>query len=117
MQDVAGIDRLQPAQLLDAGRAKGRRLEQVAVAQHSHRHRAGVPAACGEAAEERRLGGSVVEMKGLGIEVAREREHGFAGDFVVAELADLADRKVFPEGRGAGKAVGGSAGGVMAAAV
>ena len=56
VQDVAGIDRLLPAQLLEAGRAEARRFEQVGVAHHAHRHRAGVPAA-------RRRGGRRAKLR------------------------------------------------------
>src|ERR1019366_2086437 len=95
-QRVAGKDGVRPRQAFDAGRAEDGRIEQVLVANHAHCHGAGVPATGGKLSEQRSLGGSVVEVKGLRIELACEIEDGLAGDEVVAELARLVDREVFP---------------------
>src|SRR5450755_2844607 len=97
VQDVAGEDGPGPRQAFDSGRAETRRFEQVFVADHAHRHRTGVPAACREPAEERALRRRVViEVKGLRVELPGERQHGLARHLVVAEFAHLADGEVFP---------------------
>ena len=106
VQRVARIHRSQPAQLFDAGRAEARRFEQVGVAHHAHGHRAGVPAARGQASEQRCFGRGVVDMEGLRVEVAREREHRPRASRESTELAHLAGGKVFPPVADVGIGVG-----------
>ena len=76
---------------------RGSPIQQVAFAEHAHRHRAGVPSARREAAEQRGLGGCVVQVERLRVVGRREREHFLARDAIGAEGAHRADRKVFPE--------------------
>src|SRR5579863_3781810 len=67
-QPVAGANRAQPAQLIDAGRSEARSLRQVVIDKHAHHQSAGVPAAGNEAAEGSARRGFGIDMKILRVE-------------------------------------------------
>ena len=90
-------------QLVQSRRAQAGGFQQISVAHHAHDHRARVPAAGGQAAEQRVGGGcGVVEMEGLGVEFAGEADHLVALDALGAELAHRAGSEVFPVPAGGG---------------
>jgi hypothetical protein len=110
---VAGIDRFEPPQLVDSGRAEpGLLLVHHPPGDYRHGHCAGVPAARREPAEMgfgRRLVG---EMEGLRIVFAREVEHLLASHLVAPELGLPPDLQILeidhhtsrhPDNRGLGK--------------
>jgi hypothetical protein len=72
VQGVAGAYRLDPADVLQAGRAEAGGVEQVGVAHHAHGQRTGMPAAGAEAAEQAVLAGFLGEVEGLRVELAGE---------------------------------------------
>ena len=65
-----------------------------AVAEHAQAQRRRLPAAGGEAAEQRRLRRLLVEMEGEGIELAGEGDDHLLADGGRAKVDDLADGKV-----------------------
>ena len=96
MQRVAGIDRLEPAQFVDPGRAEpGLLVVDDMAGDHRHGHRRGVPAARREPPEMGLGGGLVGQMERLRVVFARELEHFLAGHLIGAELGLGADFQVF----------------------
>ena len=66
----------QPAHLVDAGRAERGGAAEEAVDQHAHHDRAGMIARRAQPADDRRLGGLLVEMDRLGVVGPREGDDG-----------------------------------------
>ena len=90
-----GIDRFQPAQFVDPGRAEAGLLVLDRVAgNHRHGHRGGVPAARRKPAEMGLGGGFVGQMERLRVVFARELEHFLAGHLIRAELGLRADLQI-----------------------
>ena len=83
-----------PAELLAAGGAERRGLVEHLVDVEAHPQARGEPPRGGQRAEPRGLGGLVVDVEGLGVEAAREREHLLAVDHGGAELEDPARGEV-----------------------
>src|SRR3954454_11802408 len=86
--------RLQPFDLIEAGRTEARRLAEIAVDHHAHQHRAGVPAGGAEASENRFPARILIDMERLWVELARESLDLLGRDLVAAELARLPDLEV-----------------------
>ncbi len=85
-QRVARVDRLGPAQLVDAGRAESAfEVASHVFDNHAHKHGACVRAGCAELAEQRLCGGFVGEVERLRAVFRVEFEGLLLGDVVVAE--------------------------------
>ncbi len=93
-QPVAGIDGLEPAQLVDARRTQARFRRKEVVDPHPHHHGRRVPAACAEAAEDRCLAGFVIEMERLRVVAPRKTDDLLLGHLVAAELEHLSRRQI-----------------------
>ena len=72
-EDVAGINRTRPADLLHANADQSTGDPEVTCHHQPHRQGGGLPAARDQPAEQARTGGRLVEVKRLGIEVGGER--------------------------------------------
>src|SRR5882672_10024051 len=95
---VPGADGLEPAQLVEAGGPEARRVLEETLVEEAHQHAARVPAARDEPAPHTRLCGSLVGVKGLGVELAREADHAFLLHGVAAHLDNLACLDVIKAG-------------------
>ena len=94
-QPVAGIDRLQPAQFVDPGRAEPGLLGVDDMAgDHRHGHGAGMPAGRGEAAEMGLGRCLVAQVERLRVVFARELEHFLARHVIMAEQSLGADFQI-----------------------
>src|SRR3984893_11577386 len=87
---VPGADGLEPAQLVEAGGPEARRVLEETLAEKTHQHAARVPTARDEPAPDTRLGGILVSVKGLGVELAREAQHALLLHGAAAEIDDVA---------------------------
>src|SRR5215468_9576077 len=105
-EGVPGTDGLHPAQLVDAGRAHARAVLEEAVVEEAHEGAARVPAARDEAAPDAGLGGLLVGVKGLRVELAREAQHALLVHGVGAELYHLARFHVVPIAHAVSSSVG-----------
>ena len=92
-QRVAGQHRLLPFRIVDAGRALRGRIEQEAVADQPHEHRAGVPARGRQPAEDAGLAGRLVEMHRLCVELAGEFDDLFGRHDLRAERGTSRPRR------------------------
>src|SRR5688572_22924133 len=93
-QPVARVDGLEPSQLIDAGRTQARLGRQIVVDPHPHHHGGGIPAACAQPAEDRRLAGLAVDVKGLWVVALGEADDFLLRHFHAAELEHRAGREV-----------------------
>lgn len=94
-QRVAGAHRLQPAQLVEAGRSQARRRRQVVQRVQPHHQAAGVPAAGDEAAERPARSDRRIGVDRLRIEAAREFEHLFFAHRCGAQFVHRSGHIVF----------------------
>src|SRR5687767_6373999 len=85
-EGVPGAHRLQPAHVVDAGRAQARRLVDVTLAHQAHAHRAGVPAAGDQAAEHGFFRQGRVDMERLRVVLPAESDDLLLGEGVPPEL-------------------------------
>src|SRR5690606_36632737 len=100
-QGVAGPGRARPGGLAPGADDAARQRE--AVNQHAHGQGRRVPAAGGQTAEQAVPGGGIIEMEGLGVELAREGLDRVGGDGDGGADEGLADLEIVQiEGRGGG---------------
>src|SRR5262249_34344163 len=95
-QRVARPHGLEPAELIDPGRAHARRVLEKAVVEEAHHHAPGHPPARDEPAVDAGLGRLLVRVEGLRIELAREGDHALLVHGAAAQLENLALLDVLP---------------------
>src|SRR5262245_125506 len=81
MQGIVRSYGVRPAEFIEADADNAARGTELALHEETHGHRRSVPAAGGQALENRTAGGLVVEVKGLGIEFGGEGFDSLAIDF------------------------------------
>src|SRR6266850_2627324 len=93
---IARTHRLQPFEIVDAGRPQAGRVEHVGIAHHAHHQRNGMPAAGDQAAVYRGLRRCFVDMEWLRIELLRKGDDLVLVDALLADLMHFTDLEIFP---------------------